>query len=176
MIPIKRVRYFTGQLLGVSDFQDEQDYILRKQRLRNLSVGAGIVSGLRVSTAPDGLHVTPGLAIDPLGQEIIVTEPQLVPYPPGNEGVALFISYTETFTDPVPMASGSEFTRIEEGFSLDCASTGGAKKNVIELAKLQRTGGKWKVVNQSLSPFLIIGIGVFFLAVAKKISHRGNSL
>jgi hypothetical protein len=74
-----RVFYSTGRMLGVEDFQADQDY--HRGRLARALVqlyGAGTVSGLLVQTDgnPDvtqlQVQVTPGLAIDRIGRVIEV--------------------------------------------------------------------------------------------------------
>ena len=73
---MKRIHYFAGQLLSAADFQAEQDYHLGKQRQLNLQgYGAGVVSGLRATVAPDGVHLSPGMAIDQIGNEIVLADP-----------------------------------------------------------------------------------------------------
>ena len=78
-----RVFYSTGRMLGVEDFQADQDY--HRGRLARALVqlyGAGTVSGLLVQT--DGstnslqleLQVTPGMAVDRIGR--IVEIPRTV--------------------------------------------------------------------------------------------------
>ena len=49
---VRRVRYFAGQVLGVQDFQDEQDYHRgMRRRLVQCLVGAGVVRGLAVEVS-----------------------------------------------------------------------------------------------------------------------------
>jgi hypothetical protein len=72
-----RNRYFYGKLLDVYHFQLETDYMNAKRRLLNRLVsGYGVICGLDVRCGPDGRHVvvTPGVAIDKWGREIIVPE------------------------------------------------------------------------------------------------------
>lgn len=77
----KRVKYTHGLVLGVGELQDEQYYLLTKDRSHNRSLhGYGTVSGLAISvagtaSAPE-IRVAPGLAIDPHGREICVAEAQ----------------------------------------------------------------------------------------------------
>ena len=72
-----RVSYATGRMLGVADFQAEQDYHRgRLARVLLQVLGTGTVSGLNVQTNlpadPDKVEVqvTPGLALDRLGRMI----------------------------------------------------------------------------------------------------------
>ena len=74
----ERNRYFTGKFLTESDFADEQSYFLARHCLHNrLLHGWGIVSGLEVRAVADsGLEVGPGVALDPLGRELILRDPE----------------------------------------------------------------------------------------------------
>ncbi|MGR3932376.1 hypothetical protein [Streptomyces sp. BRA346] len=51
--PLRRLRYFHGQMLGARDFQREQDYHREKLKLRlRALLGYGVVCGLYVEPAP----------------------------------------------------------------------------------------------------------------------------
>jgi hypothetical protein len=72
-----RNRYFYGKLLDVYHFQLETDYMNAKRHLLNRLVsGFGVVCGLDVQCGKDGreIVVSPGVAIDKWGREIIVPE------------------------------------------------------------------------------------------------------
>ena len=78
----RRNNYFYGKLLTVNDFRMEQQYFINKQRLANRLIhGVGVVCGLVVSQnpapgAPSGsIIISPGLALDSCGREIIVASP-----------------------------------------------------------------------------------------------------
>ncbi|MFF8958579.1 hypothetical protein [Streptomyces sp. NPDC014894] len=62
--PLRRLRYFHGQMLGARDFQREQDYHREKLKLRlRALLGHGVVCGLLVEPAPgpgDGCPDGPG--------------------------------------------------------------------------------------------------------------------
>jgi len=72
-------RYFYGQLLQVRHFTAEHDYLNGKNWLLNRYLfGAGVVCGLDVQPDPDhpgSVIVTPGLALDGWGREIVVPCP-----------------------------------------------------------------------------------------------------
>jgi hypothetical protein len=81
--PPVRNRYFYGKLLDVFHFDMEQTYMNEKRWLLNrLVAGYGVVCGLNVKLGPDGqsVIVTPGVAIDKCGREIVVCQPT-DPYP-----------------------------------------------------------------------------------------------
>lgn len=97
--PLRRLRYFHGQMLSAQDFQREQDYFREKLKLRlRCLLGYGVVCGLFVEPAHDDDHaaeaetgasseseedsakrkhrakvrLTPGLAVDCEGNEVVV--------------------------------------------------------------------------------------------------------
>ena len=101
-VPFERNRYFYGKLLTVRDFMSEQTYNMDKRRLANrLLFGSGVVSGLQVVAVDDkSISVETGVALDPLGREIVVSSP-----------VTMKLSMLEGFTIVWPGTSAS--------FSLD---------------------------------------------------------
>lgn len=84
--PARRNHYFYGKRMDVQHFQLEQDYGKHKQWLLNrLTLGKGVVCGLRVSIDGERLCVDPGVAIDGLGREIVVPVRQCID-PLTNDG------------------------------------------------------------------------------------------
>jgi len=76
---LQRPRFFAGQLISETDLNSQVDYILAKQRLHNRYLhGSGTVCGLEVlCNSCDGyVTVTPGYAIAPCGDDIIVCQQQ----------------------------------------------------------------------------------------------------
>ena len=75
----QRNRYFYGKLLTVRDFEDEQRYFIEKQRLINRLIhGEGVVCGLKVEKVENKesfIRITPEVALDCCGREIVVPEP-----------------------------------------------------------------------------------------------------
>jgi hypothetical protein len=75
---IERVNYYEQQYLRSFDFTAEQNYHLEMRRRLNLALHLiGLVGGLELSkgplepSLPDQVYVTPGLAIDGYGREIV---------------------------------------------------------------------------------------------------------
>ena len=67
--PFKRVKYSTGLILGVDEFEQEQYYLMHRDDLHTrLLHGYGTVCGLQVSITPgdDGpqVQVSAGAAVD----------------------------------------------------------------------------------------------------------------
>ena len=82
--PVQRLRYFDGEYLRSYDFTDEQSYHIAMRRLMNRRLHLhGIVYGLEImqdqdSVPSSGIYsysISPGMAIDQTGREIIVTAP-----------------------------------------------------------------------------------------------------
>jgi hypothetical protein len=76
-----RPRFFAGQLLTEQDLNRLENYVVAKNRLHNrYLVGHGVVCGLEVTCSPcaDMIDVSPGYAIDPCGNDIIVCSPDTV--------------------------------------------------------------------------------------------------
>jgi hypothetical protein len=123
---LERNRYFYGMLLDVYHFRRETNYFNAKRRLLNRLVsGYGVVCGLDVEAGPkpNQIVITPGVAIDKWGYEIIVPErtgPITIPDDVMAQGtssyeqkeskeepcVQVLICYHECESDPVPILAG----------------------------------------------------------------------
>lgn len=149
---LERPRYFFGQLLGVEDFQLEQDYF--RERLRRLNRelhGSGVVRGLGVSVQPKSsgagqqVVVAPGFALTAYGEEIAVLDPASVCLPEHGHSLYVLLLHAERPSHPQPAASGenAQFGRIEEGFAihLEPATVG----NGVTLARVLRQDSSWHV-------------------------------
>jgi hypothetical protein len=83
-----RNRYFYGKMLDVFHFELEQNYFNAKRWLLNrLVTGYGVMCGLNVLLNQDkkSITITPGVALDKCGHEIIVCKPTcsiVLPVPP----------------------------------------------------------------------------------------------
>jgi hypothetical protein len=120
-VPV-RPSFFDGQLLTAADLRQEQQYLDHKRHLLNLaSLGAGVVSGLAVSTDPggSGITVSAGLAIDAWGREIILPVDTAVPWPTADRAAprrwGVVIEVAELPGDPVPTPNGPVASAHLEG-------------------------------------------------------------
>lgn len=123
--PIRRPNYFTGALLSVDDFTSEQNYHREKQRRHNLRCHAfGVVHGLKVSTLHKDftwtVAIEPGVAIDPLGNEIELCTTAQLRLPDSPVTMQVGIRFSERFCAPVPSlldpaSPGCQPSRVEEG-------------------------------------------------------------
>jgi hypothetical protein len=140
-----RPNYFAGRLLTTQDFEREQEYHCHsRRRLALLALGEGVACGLRVVSTGTKVRVSPGVAIDALGREVVVPAPVELTRGPADRYVAL--RYAENFTDPVPTADGSvEHACVEEGYSIVLTTAAPASTEadpVIVLSKLPARRGK----------------------------------
>ena len=155
---LKRVNTFNGQLLTPVDFKTEQEYYIKRMKLHNLIFhSSGIVSGLGVSITkdtPPKVMVSPGLAIDPYGNFIILPKAELAPFPEKGSLVYIIIYWAERETDFVPMPTGGDDVetvalRIEEYAIFKCEpKQSSSSQNGIALARLKKIRGKWKLDKQ----------------------------
>jgi len=102
---IERVNYFDRQYLHLEDFTDEQRYHIAMRRRHNISHHTwGIVEGLEPTIVDGSPHVSPGLAIDGFGRELILE--MLQPLPPqafvdfDTNELQVWIDYATTLTNP----------------------------------------------------------------------------
>jgi hypothetical protein len=165
-----RPRYFFGKILSVDDLTAEHNYFLEKQRLRNqLVFGDGIVSGLSVAVGKEGsgrrVVLSPGLAIDPAGNEICVRDVMTCALPPSGTRIYVCLRYVEAETSPVPTilsdsdGVGNEVqnSRIEEGFEMTFEPTLPARTALtLALALLLWKRNRW-TVSSSFRPRRVKG-------------------
>jgi hypothetical protein len=159
---LKRVRYFAGQLLSTDELRGEQDYFREKSKQHNRVMhGSGVVSGLSVTIENAELHISPGLALDCEGNEIVVDTEQSVALPPAATGPRyLSLRYAEIETDfVVATGEGTEASRIEESFELSYQSAHPYVKHrrrgkqygacgtahAVALVKLVFRTGRWRI-------------------------------
>jgi hypothetical protein len=150
-LPTTRVRYVAGQLLSPVDFEDEQRYARTKHRRHNLLLhGAGIVSGLEVSLEPQSSGepvavVSPGVAIGPDGEELVVCERLTNKLPQGPSCyVTLHLAERETAIN-----AGGQATRIEE--LAEAAVHASVPPGHLALARVERINGSW-VLDAAFKP------------------------
>ena len=82
---LERFRYWRGQALRSRDFRDGafQDDERRFWHNRALHQAFGVVDGLKVEQSPSAVRVSPGLAYDRFGREILLRQAVDVALPPG---------------------------------------------------------------------------------------------
>ncbi|RKH13583.1 hypothetical protein D7V97_05045 [Corallococcus sp. CA053C] len=101
---LEKPRYFPGEFLAAGDYSAEQDYLAR---LRHTHDGVlhtwGIATGLAVSLSANPLRVTvsPGIAVDPSGQLVSLTEPRDADLPVPFVDSRLVLTRTEEVIPPL---------------------------------------------------------------------------
>jgi hypothetical protein len=134
-----RNRYFYGKLLDVFHFEMEQNYFNTKRWLLNRVVtGYGVICGLQVMLTPDSksVYVTPGIALDKCGREIIVcqpSEPCRLPLPTAPPPATTTTTTTPGGTTPTtpgapsqpsPSATQQQSVTAAPSMPGDCSDTG----------------------------------------------------
>jgi hypothetical protein len=171
---MKRPNYFAGQILSADDFKAEQEYHRGKRRLHNLFChGFGVVQGLKVSTVNDNggstVIVEPGVAIDPLGNEIQLCTRVKLRLPESQTAIEIGIRFSERFCEPVPIGSdgtplSSQPSRVEEGCEVLLRAVSalqgsrakrrvlGTPPDILPLANLVRSRCAWKLNRKFKAP------------------------
>jgi hypothetical protein len=176
--PRKRVNYFTGQILGVDDFTQEQFYFLSHDRLHHRSLhGYGTVAGLAVALAGTEARVAPGLAVTPSGAVVVVDATQCADagawvaahaadLPAGADGLSrawVVLRHRECASDALPAPAGVccgdgenlQATRVTETFLLEFAAQPPAAaehQGTDRLGRLLRALRQAPAVGTPLSP------------------------
>ena len=144
---LTRNRFFTGKLLTADDLSQEQDYHRSKQRRHNrLLHGVGVVRGLSVSLeARDAgggptITVSPGVAISPDGEDLVVCEPVTLDPCQGVATCYVTMSFVERPMEPTPEGEPS---RIDE--SAEVAASEVVPPGHLAIARLLHDGSGWRV-------------------------------
>jgi hypothetical protein len=98
--PIRRIKAEDGMAVTADVWDEAHDYHRQRQRYHDLlHHGSGIVAGLEViaSDPPDSsVYILPGVAIDPQGQVILLTEPVAYDVGAAHELLHLLLTYEES--------------------------------------------------------------------------------
>jgi len=154
---LKRLRFFTGQLLTAESLELEQQYFREKLKRHNRTLhGFGIVSGLKVTVKRGAIIVTPGLALDCEGNELVVSSAQTLPVPAVIENLSsAFVSlrYAEAETDLASAATITESVALEiahENYNrghrhLRARWLACEQAHPLTIAKLKHSSQGWRV-------------------------------
>jgi len=145
----ERPHYFSGQVIGVDDLEQEQLYHREKARRHNrLLHGWGIAHGLEVRAGAHGTRrvtISPGYALDRNGEEIVVSRPVAVDLSGHAPDTTVYVAvrYDERPERPVPAPQGQQYTRIRETFAVEVLIRLPRQKPLVVLAGVELgRGGK----------------------------------
>jgi len=185
----KRLRFFDGFFTRATDWETEQQYHIRKRRMHNQFMHHyGIVSGFRVSIAKEhgafSIKIIPGMAIDALGREIILTETFFYVIPDdtvkhaislNKKRVFIGIKYQEKAVDPQTNGAYPQYqqpTRVEEGFEVDAYEEKPVEPEIVELCEVGiKTGGITGIREEGA---MITGPGIQGLLKERKNIKEGE--
>lgn len=142
--PTKRLQPYDGMAVTASVWEEAHAYHREQQRFHaRFGHGAGILTGLEVvasDPADTSVYIQPGIAFDPLGNMIAVTEPIAYDFGRTSEGlVYLLISYGESrpkHGNGQGDADGRLYVRTS--FSVE-ASSAQPDAPTLELARIRRS-------------------------------------
>ncbi len=142
----ERPCYPDDALLRARDFTNEQTYLAGSQRLRNGGPHTwGIADGLEVVPVPGRLAVTvtPGMAVDVRGRQIVLDRPTVVDLAKAGRPLAVYLTLamTDGFAAWRPFPHGGGWTRRVETPVLALVDARPVDGAPIALAKLVVTAG-----------------------------------
>jgi len=120
---LKRVNPFQGLVIDSDAWRDAHSYHRDQQRLHMLAFhNIGIIAGLEVTAnnPPDlSLNIHPGMAVDPEGNIIIVSQIQRYRIQTREKGIIyLTIQFREVPAEPYQPPEGGQPTRILEAYRI----------------------------------------------------------
>jgi hypothetical protein len=145
LFPRKRIQPIDGMAVTADVWQEAHDYHRLMDRFHALLFhGAGVVTGLEViasDPADSAVYVLPGLAVDPMGQPILVHEPRAYDLG-GAQGVLYLIL---TYNESRPRSRNGRVEEdaplyVDSQYSLEAVSTL-PPTPYVELARVVRQPG-----------------------------------
>lgn len=144
--PTRRIEPIDGMPVTASVWAEAHDYHRLHLRSHNaLAHGPGILLGLEViaSDPPDtSIYVMPGLAIDPSGAVIAVSEPVAFDIGASRGRFRLLLTYGESAPRP---EGGSELLYVHTEFGIEAHSAPDGAG--VELARIWRTEGEDPIID-----------------------------
>ena len=162
---MERTNYFFGQVLGLSDLQREQQYLLQRLRHHNrFAHGWGVLNGLQVAIDGAQVVVKPGVAIDCEGNELHLVDEQRLPLPNVTaaeaDPVYIGVRFTETLGGaPIPTEGEPQYGVVVEGAVAELSATSAAaghsrqgpgtpgcgQRHALVLARARWHKGHWQL-------------------------------
>lgn len=151
---LERPNYVSGQLLTADDLALDQAYMREKfRRLQLASFDTGVIAGLLVTVDNSGdtpvIVVSPGSALDPQGELIVLDGEVSCPVPPLSGDGLVLLRYVERgsafslagIASPGDGPALPRPSRITEGAAISIADT--MDEGAVLLARLTRAGEGW---------------------------------
>jgi Domain of unknown function (DUF4159) len=149
---LRRVNPYRGLVIDETTWTEAHDYHRDHVRLHTLAFhNPGVIAGLEVKPTPSqagSVDVAPGIALDPEGNMLVVSQDRHVPFDGVEAGdVYVVISYLENRVNSDPSAPrGSPANRIVESYKIDAVNKL-ADTPYLELARVHWTGAEAAVKN-----------------------------
>jgi len=139
--PVKRIAPVDGLAVTAQVWEEAHAYHRHRQRAHDLlRHGAGIVAGLEViaSDPPDSsVYVLAGIAIDPCGETIVLTEPVAYDVGTARGLLSLLLTYEES-RPMIDREDGPLYVHAQFGLAAEpCLARGSG----VELARIRRLEG-----------------------------------
>ena len=154
--PPVRVNPFTGLIVDVDTWATAHEYHRRHHQLHLLTLhGSGVADGLEVlPTDPpsDTLAVEPGVAIDTLGNTIVLPERQRIPLGASEGIVYVVLDYVESLPPGSSANQNDARGRVVEDFRLRVVSEA-PESPALELARVQLAASPKLVVASPSNPW-----------------------
>lgn len=151
LFPRKRIRAVDGMAVTAEVWEEAHEYHRLLSRFHALlQHGAGIVAGLEViagEPADSTVYVLPGVAVDPIGQIIVIPEPRT--YDLGPTGGTFYL--VATYHESRPQGEGSRIQEdaplyVRSQYTLEAVAELPATPHV-ELARIRRRETGAPIVN-----------------------------
>jgi hypothetical protein len=140
LYPTQRISPFDGMAVTAEVWQQAHDYHRRGRQVQALfEHGPGILVGLDViaSIPADSIvYIQPGIAVDPLGQVIVLREPVAFDLGAAQGTLYLLLSYGEGRPQPADEAEGGALF-VQEAFGIEAQGHLPATA-CVELARVRR--------------------------------------
>jgi hypothetical protein len=155
--PSRRIKSYDGMVVTSDVWEEAHDYHRRQQRYHNLlNHEPGILIGLEViaSDPPDSaVYIQPGIALDAVGQVIIVPEALSFDLGAAQGPLYLVLSYDESQPKAEDSATPAEdatdirlFVRVQYGLEV-VGTPPDPTASYVELARVQRQGADASITN-----------------------------
>lgn len=132
---LTRLHYFDGKFLRAEALTLEQEYHRALVRLSNLAGGWGVVHGLGISVASNLLTVTPGLAMTPAGNTVLL-----------SNAISVEVAKLIDAAAPAPASAGAAtFHDCQAGAAAPTATAPGIGYYEITVGPLQGLCGNEEV-------------------------------